>query len=120
MPLKYHPGLEALRRLQSKTPLNTLRIVSPPIRHSNYLPRPKAEKYNQNVEIKSCIKRCRQYIVISCPYLVMMSIGPIHDDEAPNDAGQVTSRHVTPERRHRREEDRAIPEMEVCAGKAFV
>lgn len=98
----------------SETPLNTICIVAPPTRHVNDLPCAKAQEYRQHIKVEPGIKSCRKNVIIPSPKLVMVSVCPIHHNEAAYNARDVASGDVAPKVGHRAEEYSAVPKIEFC------
>lgn len=73
--------------LQRKTPLRTIRIIPPPVRHRNNLACPKEQENQQHIEIKPSITRRSQDEVIPSPKTISISEGPVHDNKAANEGG---------------------------------
>jgi hypothetical protein len=83
------------RIIQIKMPLRAPGIISPPVGYHNHLPITKAQKYDQLVKIITSIRRRCKYVIVSRPELIMMSIGPVHNNEATDDAGEAAGRQAS-------------------------
>ncbi len=89
--------LRSLLSIKREAPLDTIPVISPPVRHQDPLPGTKQQEAYQGLQVIPAVERCGEDVIVARPQLVVVTVGPVHDDEAANDAGEVAGGNVAPE-----------------------